>query len=138
MLNSQADAIVKGDWNSLRALFIPTERAVERKATDDRHPSRREDRGGAQAGPAAVTVEEPGNANPLRVIAPEPRMNSTNLFDASAGFGGYRESGFGREGGREGVYEYLKPKAWAKRKPRPAAKPLPAIRDLRSGYWLPR
>jgi aldehyde dehydrogenase (NAD+) len=55
-------------------------------------------------------------------------VNSTNLFDASAGFGGYRESGFGREGGREGVYEYLKPKAWAKRKPRPAAKPLPAIR----------
>jgi len=27
-------------------------------------------------------------------------INSTNLFDASAGFGGYRESGFGREGGR--------------------------------------
>jgi aldehyde dehydrogenase (NAD+) len=53
-------------------------------------------------------------------------VNSTNLFDASAGFGGYRESGFGREGGREGVHEYLKPTAWAKRKPRPAAKPLPA------------
>ena len=52
-------------------------------------------------------------------------VNSTNLFDASAGFGGYRESGFGREGGREGVYEYLKPKAWAKRKPRPPARPLP-------------
>ena len=36
-------------------------------------------------------------------------INSTNLFDASAGFGGYRESGFGREGGREGMWEYLKP-----------------------------
>src|SRR5262245_23227897 len=35
-------------------------------------------------------------------------VNSTNLFDAAAGFGGYRESGFGREGGREGMYEYLK------------------------------
>ncbi|HEX7937866.1 MAG TPA: aldehyde dehydrogenase family protein, partial [Gemmatimonadaceae bacterium] len=35
-------------------------------------------------------------------------VNSTNLFDASAGFGGYRESGFGREGGREGMWEYLK------------------------------
>jgi aldehyde dehydrogenase (NAD+) len=35
-------------------------------------------------------------------------INSTNLFDASAGFGGYRESGFGREGGREGMWEYLK------------------------------
>ena len=34
-------------------------------------------------------------------------VNSTNLFDAAAGFGGYKESGFGREGGREGMYEYL-------------------------------
>ncbi|MEP9387650.1 aldehyde dehydrogenase family protein [Mesorhizobium sp. KR9-304] len=34
-------------------------------------------------------------------------VNATNLFDAAAGFGGYRESGFGREGGREGLYEYL-------------------------------
>jgi aldehyde dehydrogenase (NAD+) len=40
-------------------------------------------------------------------------VNSTNLFDAAAGFGGYRESGFGREGGREGMWEYLKP-AWEK------------------------
>jgi aldehyde dehydrogenase (NAD+) len=36
-------------------------------------------------------------------------INSTNLFDAAAGFGGYRESGFGREGGREGLGEYLAP-----------------------------
>ena len=36
-------------------------------------------------------------------------VNSTNLFDASCGFGGYRESGYGREGGREGMYEYLEP-----------------------------
>ncbi len=43
-------------------------------------------------------------------------INSTNLFDAAAGFGGYRESGFGREGGREGMYEYLKP-APSKSKP---------------------
>jgi aldehyde dehydrogenase (NAD+) len=35
-------------------------------------------------------------------------INSTNLFDAASGFGGYRESGFGREGGREGLFEYLK------------------------------
>jgi aldehyde dehydrogenase (NAD+) len=34
-------------------------------------------------------------------------INATNLFDAAAGFGGYKESGFGREGGREGMYEYL-------------------------------
>jgi len=35
-------------------------------------------------------------------------INSTNLFDASSGFGGYRESGFGREGGREGLFEYVR------------------------------
>jgi aldehyde dehydrogenase (NAD+) len=34
-------------------------------------------------------------------------VNSSNIFDAGAGFGGYRESGFGREGGREGMWEYL-------------------------------
>jgi aldehyde dehydrogenase (NAD+) len=39
-------------------------------------------------------------------------INATNLFDAAVGFGGYRESGYGREGGREGIYEYLKPRAW--------------------------
>jgi aldehyde dehydrogenase (NAD+) len=37
-------------------------------------------------------------------------INSTNLFDAACGFGGYRESGYGREGGREGMLEYLTPK----------------------------
>ncbi len=37
-------------------------------------------------------------------------INTTNAFDAACGFGGYRESGFGREGGREGVYEYIKPR----------------------------
>jgi aldehyde dehydrogenase (NAD+) len=37
-------------------------------------------------------------------------VNSTNLFDAACGFGGYRESGYGREGGREGLVEYLEPK----------------------------
>ncbi|HET8835791.1 MAG TPA: aldehyde dehydrogenase family protein [Gemmatimonadales bacterium] len=35
-------------------------------------------------------------------------INCTNLFDAASGFGGYRESGFGREGGREGLREYVK------------------------------
>jgi len=53
-------------------------------------------------------------------------INATNLFDAAVGFGGYRESGYGREGGREGCFEYLKPRAWAARKPRPAAAPQPA------------
>ncbi len=35
-------------------------------------------------------------------------INTTNGFDAACGFGGYRESGFGREGGREGIHEYIK------------------------------
>jgi aldehyde dehydrogenase (NAD+) len=37
-------------------------------------------------------------------------INCTNTFDAASGFGGYRESGFGREGGKEGLFEYIKPK----------------------------
>jgi aldehyde dehydrogenase (NAD+) len=48
-------------------------------------------------------------------------VNCTNLFDAASGFGGYRESGFGREGGREGLFEYLRPK-WQDR-PRPNLDP---------------
>ncbi|MGV6813104.1 MAG: aldehyde dehydrogenase family protein [Brevirhabdus sp.] len=36
-------------------------------------------------------------------------VNATNLFDAAAGFGGVRESGFGREGGWEGLAGYTKP-----------------------------
>jgi len=33
--------------------------------------------------------------------------NSYNLFDASSPFGGFKESGFGREGGRQGLRAYL-------------------------------
>ncbi|HEX9610902.1 MAG TPA: aldehyde dehydrogenase family protein, partial [Gemmatimonadales bacterium] len=52
------------------------------------------------------------NINLALDVAPQLKagvvwVNCTNLFDASSGFGGYRESGFGREGGREGMYEYL-------------------------------
>jgi aldehyde dehydrogenase (NAD+) len=50
-------------------------------------------------------------------------VNSTNLFDAACGFGGYRESGFGREGGREGLLEYLEP-SWFKHARRLETKPL--------------
>ena len=48
-------------------------------------------------------------------------INSTNVFDAASGFGGYRESGFGREGGREGLYEYLQPAWEAARTEQPAS-----------------
>ncbi len=54
------------------------------------------------------------NINLALDIAPKLKagsiwINCTNLFDASSGFGGYRESGFGREGGKEGLYEYVRP-----------------------------
>lgn len=53
------------------------------------------------------------NINLALDIAPKLKagvvwINATNLFDAAAGFGGYRESGFGREGGREGMFEYCR------------------------------
>ena len=41
-------------------------------------------------------------------------INGTNMMDAAAGFGGVRESGFGREGGWEGLAGYTKPKLTSK------------------------
>ena len=69
------------------------------------------------------------NINLALDIAPKLKagtvwINCTNAFDAAAGFGGYRESGFGREGGREGLWEYLKPK-WDRGTASPEAKPSP-------------
>jgi len=55
-------------------------------------------------------------------------VNAHNLFDAAAGFGGYGESGFGREGGREGLYEYVRP-AWNVR--RGERRPPANIRDVK-------
>jgi len=65
-------------------------------------------------------------------------VNSTNLFDAASGFGGYRESGFGREGGREGMWEYVKRGRGSKVKGRRKGKapstlnrpPSPPVADL--------
>jgi aldehyde dehydrogenase (NAD+) len=52
-------------------------------------------------------------------------VNCTNMLDAACGFGGYRESGYGREGGREGLLEYLEP-AWFQSAPTlPAASQAP-------------
>ena len=61
------------------------------------------------------------NINLALDIAPKIKagvvwINGTNNFDAAVGFGGYKESGFGREGGREGMGAYLKP-AWEKTLP---------------------
>ena len=65
------------------------------------------------------------NINLALDIAPKLKagtvwINCTNLFDASSGFGGYRESGFGREGGKEGLYEYIQP-AWEATEQTPAS-----------------
>ena len=46
-----------------------------------------------------------------KLVAGVVWVNGTNMMDASAGFGGRRESGFGREGGWEGLAAYTKPKA---------------------------
>jgi len=37
-------------------------------------------------------------------------INCHNMFDAAAGFGGYKQSGYGRDGGKEGLFEYVKPR----------------------------
>jgi aldehyde dehydrogenase (NAD+) len=60
------------------------------------------------------------------------------MFDAGVGFGGYKESGFGREGGREGLAAYSKPR-WLRQ-----AKPIidgPAPRasgEVRAGAGIDR
>ncbi|HMO06780.1 MAG TPA: aldehyde dehydrogenase family protein [Paracoccaceae bacterium] len=56
------------------------------------------------------------NVNLALDIAPKLRagvvwVNGTNMFDAAAGFGGVKESGFGREGGPEGLRAWLRPVA---------------------------
>jgi aldehyde dehydrogenase (NAD+) len=51
-------------------------------------------------------------------------VNGTNFFDAAAGFGGVRESGFGREGGWEGLQAYLR-EEWPDPAPIPRAVPAP-------------
>ncbi len=58
---------------------------------------------------------------PRKIQAGTVWVNCTNVFDAASGFGGYRESGYGREGGVEGLYEYLKPAVGGRRSSRRGA-----------------
>jgi len=62
-----------------------------------------------------------------RVKAGTVWVNCTNLFDAASGFGGYRESGFGREGGEEGLWEYVRPR-WEARSAGATAHEAPSSR----------
>jgi aldehyde dehydrogenase (NAD+) len=68
-----------------------------------------------------------------RIKAGSIWINCTNLFDAAAGFGGYRESGFGREGGMEGLFEYVRPR-WEER-PRPNVAISDKERDAELAAW---
>jgi aldehyde dehydrogenase (NAD+) len=82
------------------------------------------------------------NVNMALDIAPQIKagvvwINSTNQFDAAVGFGGYRESGFGREGGKEGMGAYLKPEWEKKLKAAPALK-LPAPSGESAGTGIDR
>ncbi len=54
-------------------------------------------------------------------------VNGSNMFDAAAPFGGLRESGFGREGGPEGLEAYTKPRL--KTRPVQPTAPVPAPQD---------
>ena len=57
-------------------------------------------------------------------------VNATNLLDAAAPFGGLRESGFGREGGQEGLLAYLKPRILTKALRPIAAEPEPTEPEI--------
>lgn len=56
-----------------------------------------------------------------RISAGVVWVNCANMFDAASGFGGRRESGFGREGGWEGLLAYARPKMRRRALPRPPA-----------------
>ncbi|TMV60576.1 aldehyde dehydrogenase family protein, partial [Thioclava sp. BHET1] len=72
-----------------------------------------------------------------RVKAGVVWINGTNMFDAAAPFGGFRESGFGREGGRAGLYDYLRP-GWEAALPKPkAAEPFAPVAVPEAGATAP-
>ncbi len=70
---------------------------------------------------ASIWTENAGRAFEVaaRLEAGVVWINSVNLFDAASSFGGWRESGFGREGGKEGLFAYRVTDA-------PSGKPYPA------------
>jgi aldehyde dehydrogenase (NAD+) len=72
------------------------------------------------------------NVNLALDVAPKLKagvvwVNGANMFDAAAGFGGVRDSGFGREGGWEGLLAYLKPTSQTKALAPAKANPTPDV-----------
>ncbi|QNH34885.1 aldehyde dehydrogenase family protein [Aminobacter sp. MDW-2] len=83
------------------------------------------------------------NVNLALHVAPQLKagvvwINGTNMFDAACGFGGYRESGFGREGGREGLEEYLAPGEPHGPVIKPSVAPKQAARDTSENQAIDR
>lgn len=83
------------------------------------------------------------NVNLALDVAPKIKagtvwVNCSNAFDAAAGFGGYRESGFGREGGKEGLLDYVKP-FWESRLSKEPVQRLPRFTpaDVTPGREMP-
>jgi delta 1-pyrroline-5-carboxylate dehydrogenase len=59
--------------------------------------------------------------------------NTFNRFDPASPFGGYKESGYGREGGRHGLAAYLAPPAATPRKAAEGAERSIASRSVSGG-----
>ncbi|MEM7568416.1 MAG: aldehyde dehydrogenase family protein [Pseudomonadota bacterium] len=79
---------------------------------------------------ASIWSENIGRAMDMagRVEAGVVWINTANQFDAAVGFGGMKESGYGREGGLEGLRAYVK-QDWPWTEEMPLVHPLPKTLD---------
>ncbi|MEK7118296.1 MAG: aldehyde dehydrogenase family protein [Patescibacteria group bacterium] len=81
---------------------------------------------------ASVWSENIGKANDVasKIKVGTVWLNSTNLFDAAAGFGGVGESGYGREGGCEGIFDVMKDPALEVDYPQPQKEPTVSVVEI--------
>ena len=91
----------------LVAMTFRTPRSRSRWRTTRRTGSRR------ASGPRASTSRSTSRRRSRRAWSGSTRRTCSTR---PRGFGGYRESGFGREGGREGMWEYVKPERGTRRR----------------------